>query len=341
MVGGKPVLCPRTHPVVMWRCARTGGWLALTSLLPIGSETDMPGSSFDAPVGNTWDVPVMPFVDMTMNRGSHTLSSYSKDTTIKGFALAFVGVREGSTTFAWAGDDTHYPTPKSFKTEISDFTAGGGVPVISFGGSKKILPEHNITDHAVLLSGYQGVINGYNVRHIDFDIEATVATKTVRERNVALMSDLLKSFTDLRISYSLEIISRGDEVGINPFGRKLLSDLAAKNIVPGLVNLLIEYLPAPLPPATRWDVAEKVMEAAQKQLTEIFKLTSQDAWGHIGACPMYAQTGDNVWTIDDHKKLREFADTHKIGCISGWNTNYDADHQYTYEKIQSGYQGSR
>lgn len=303
----------------------------------------MPDSSSDAPGLNTWDVSVMPFVDMTMG---HNLSDYSKATGITGFALAFVGVVKSTTTFTWTwGGYSALPTPKNFEKEISDFTTGGGVPVISFGGGKGILPEHHIDDHDVLLRGYQDVINGYNVRHIDFDIEANVMSKKVREKNVALVSGLLKSFPNLGISYSLEVNAKPnpddltEQVGINSDGLDLLRRLAAVNIVPSLVNLLIEYLPPRSSQKTEWDFAKDVMEAAHKQLTDIFKI--QDAWGYIGACPMYENTNKNVWTTDDHKKLRQFAETHNIGCISGWNANYDAAHEYTYEKIQSGYHPHR
>jgi len=51
---------------------------------------------------------------------------------------------------------------------------------------------------------------------------------------------------------------------------------------------------------------------------------------------MYSTEGGNTWTLDDHKKLREFADTNSIGCLSGWNTNKDAP-GYDYEQIQKDY----
>ncbi|GGU62029.1 hypothetical protein GCM10010211_28820 [Streptomyces albospinus] len=285
-----------------------------------------------APPAVKWDVPVMPYVDMTADRSGYTLSRYSRDTGIKGFALAFVGVKEGHTNFTWAGFDS-YPAPDWSADEINKFRNDcGGIPVISFGGAEKILPEHSIADPKVLLEGYKKVIDGYKVRHINFDIEATVSGHTVRERNVPLVRDLLKGYPDLRISYSLEINAR-DEVGIKTFGRYLLRDLQKEGIVPALVNLLIEYLPD-----SPWDSARKTMEAAHHQMRDVFKLSDEEAWLRIGACPMYGNDGGNKWTLDDHKELRQFADRNKIGCISGWRTNTDATrYAYAYEKIQQGY----
>jgi hypothetical protein len=320
--------------------ARTGGWLVFISpLFPIGSETDMSGSSFDPPVVNTWDLPVMPYVDMTINRSGKTLSDYFEDTVFKdtsfkgskGFALAFVGVKEGTTNFTWGGFKD-YPAPDHFKTEIDNFVADGGIPVISFGGAQDILPCSHL-DGDPLFQGYKDVITGYNIRHINFDIEQ-VSGHVVRPRNVDLVTKLLETFKDLHISYSFEVNTGGDEVGIQRLGLNLLDNLAEKGIVPGLVNLLIEYLPTP-----HWDVAQKVMEAAQTQLAKIYKdkdIHVDDIWGHIGACPLYKSED---WAIDDQKSLRVFADDNKIklGCLSGWSTNADVAYEYAYEKILNDY----
>ncbi|WP_344337961.1 hypothetical protein, partial [Kitasatospora putterlickiae] len=218
-------------------------------------------------------------MDMTAGRGGNTLSDYAKNTGITGFALAFVGVKEGTTRFTWGGFDS-YPAPGWFGSEIDEFRKShGGVPVIGFGGGDKILPEHSITnDPAALLKGYQEVIDKYQVRHIDFDIEANVSSGDLRKRNAALVADLLKKYTDLRVSYSLEINARGDDIGLKKFGLNLLGDLQKAGIVPALVNLLIEYLPDP-----QWDSARNTLEAVHKQLVDIFKIGSDEAWRRLGA----------------------------------------------------------
>ncbi|MEE1736134.1 hypothetical protein PUR49_06340 [Streptomyces sp. BE147] len=83
-------------------------------------------------------------------------------------------------------------------------------------------------------------------------------------------------------------------------------------------------------------VREEALESAHKNMGDIFGLTSEQAWRHIGACPMYGTEGGSTWTLDDHKKLRKFADDNSIGCISGWNTNNDAT-GYEYGKVQKDY----
>jgi chitinase len=271
----------------------------------------------------------MPYVDMTADRSGHTLTGYSKDTGITAFALAFVGVKKGSTKFTWAGYEA-YPAPDHFLSEINDFKKNGGVPVLSFGGSAAIVPEHWITDPDALLKGYESVIDGYQVRHINFDIEANDSFKSVRERNAVLVSGLAKKYADLRISYSLEVDK--EELRLTDFALHLLTGLHQAKIVPALVNVLIEYFPK-----DPWKSARTSLEAAHKSLVDTFGITSEDAWLRIGACPMFSNEGGNTWSLDDQKSLRKFAEDNNIGCLSGWNTNKDAS-SYPYEKIQKGYQ---
>jgi len=92
----------------------------------------------------------------------------------------------------------------------------------------------------------------------------------VRERNVALVSDLLGKYSDLRISYSLELDKQ--EFRLTDFALNLLKGLHGKEIVPALVNVLIEYLPG-----TPWESAKKSLESAHQSMVDIFGLTSEQA----------------------------------------------------------------
>ncbi|MFJ9696358.1 hypothetical protein [Kitasatospora sp. NPDC101183] len=274
-----------------------------------------------------WDVPVMPYVDMTIGR-TYTLSTYSTGSGIKAFALAFVGVSEGATDFTWAGLSPD-PAPSHFKEEIDAFKKGGGVPVISFGGSKPIAPEYQIDDSAVLLKGYQAVIDGYAVDHINFDLEGEVSRSAVRQRNAVLVAGLLKKYPSLRVSYSLEVDKDNNgRFKLTDFGLKLLKDLHNAKVTPALVNALVEYIP--------WASAKEALEAVHGSVKDAFGLTDAEAWRHIGACPMYGKEGTFEWTLQDHKALRTFAEEKNLGCLSGWEAKRDAP-DFAYGKIQAGY----
>lgn len=307
-----------------------------------------------------WDVPVMPFIDYagtttTTNPpgGYNQITPIAKETNVRGVSLGFVTMSNTSTEPCWGAQPTLKALDGSHnKNDVAAFVKLGGTTVISIGGWDNHIPELIVTDENKVYDWYTKILDAYNVKRVDFDIEGNAQDdQEFLGRHVRIVARLLKARSDLRISYTLPVDAGrearpkdvdgpghpndksdptpelkptgGYVAGFNVKGKAFLRMLAASGITPSLVNGMVMTMGNHnRPQGKEAIIALKYMQHDLK--LRFPHLTDQQAWSRIGACPMYGiNDGKEMFTLNDMKELVTFATEKKIGSVGGWSANRD------------------
>jgi len=164
----------------------------------------------------------------------HEIGQIAHVSGIQYFTLAFVISNPNACLPKWAGKK-----PVAEESEIPGEIAGlrnrGGDVIISFGGANGKELGQTCQDAASLQAAYQSVIDKYNVRMLDFDIEAAAIRDpaSIDRRNVALAA-LESANPGLTISFTLA----ASPEGLLPEGQNLLKNASEHNVKVATVNIL-------------------------------------------------------------------------------------------------------
>src|SRR6185312_9001092 len=111
-----------------------------------------------------------PYIDITMS--SPTLAQVAQATGQKYFTLAFVLGSSAGCVPSWGG--TIALNDSRIAGEINDLRALGGDVAVSFGGAAGPYLASVCSSASAQAAAYEQVIDAFNIKHIDFDIEASV-----------------------------------------------------------------------------------------------------------------------------------------------------------------------
>jgi hypothetical protein len=246
---------------------------------------------------------------------------------LKHYTLAFIIARQEG-----RGNDVKYlkepswdgrvPMGENFYLEqIEAIRKRGGDVIISFGGQAgrelAIVEE----DPDALEKMYQSIIDRYKFTWLDFDIEGSNLEKNPQasERRNAVLARLQKKNPGLTISYTLPV----DPNGITQASRKLLADAKAKGVKVYSANLMVMYFGQRFINKGKSE-GELGIDAAKAAYAQVQKI---DPALQIGLCPCLGRngSGDEVFTIEDAKTLKAFADkTPGVCSLHFWSVNGDA-----------------
>ena len=110
----------------------------------------------------------------------------------------------------------------------------GGQPRFPFGGANGDEPALHCPDPTSLAAVYQSVINRYNAKGLDFDIEGdkVLDQASIQRRNLALVA-LRVANPGLTISYTLQVLPSGlDDNGVG-----VLTSAKRDGFNPDVVNV--------------------------------------------------------------------------------------------------------
>jgi chitinase len=175
------------------------------------------------------------------------LLTIQQQSGIRVFTLGFIVSSGGGCSPGWGGLGGSLPTDNtangtSMLTLINGVRSAGGDVIISFGGAVGQELAQTCTTAASLQAAYQAVINRYNVRMLDFDIEGGAATDSasVTRRNQALRA-LKAANPGLVISYTLPVLP----TGLVSSGLNILNSVKAEGVQVNVVNVMaMDYGPA-------------------------------------------------------------------------------------------------
>jgi hypothetical protein len=246
---------------------------------------------------------------------------------LKHYTLAFIIARQeghGSNAVYFnepAWDGRFSLRTNLYKDQIDAIRKRGGDVIVSFGGEAGREMANIETNTTALQAEYQSVIDRYQFTWLDFDIEGGNLEKhpeDSRRRNTALAALQAKN-PGLMISFTLPV----DPDGISEASQRLLADAKAQGVKVHSANIMVMFFGKKFINKGKSE-GELGIESANKAYEQIQKI---DPEIHVGLCPCLGRNGskDEVFTLDDAKTLKAFADKTPWVCsLHYWSINDDA-----------------
>lgn len=258
-----------------------------------------------------------PYVDITTG---FSIKKNSNAVNSKYYTLAFI-VADVQGNPSWGGS-----TPLSqnlYADEVSNIRSNGGDVIISFGGAAgselAISPLNNNPE--TLAFKYQQVIDKYQLKKIDFDIESAAASDkaTIDIRNKAI-AKLQKMNPGLYVSYTLAALP----TGLTEDGLYILKNAKDNKVHIDIVNVMAMDFGPSLAPEGKSKMLEYVIKCAQSTQSQ---LQATGLTGtKLGITPMIGQNDQlgEVFQLQDAQNLVKFAKSNAfVGMISMWSLNRD------------------
>ena len=239
------------------------------------------------------------------------------------FTLAFITTGTGNVP-AWFGS---IPASQGyFMDQVSAIRAAGGDILVSFGGYGGTELALSITNVYELAAAYQSVIDVYNLRWIDFDIEASALSDaaSIDRRNKAI-AILRQSNANLRVSYTLPVVP----TGLNSDALALIDNVIANNLQIDIYNVMaMDYgdTYAPAPDGQMGNYATMAASSLQNQLQDKYPTKSdEDLWRMVGVTPMLGQNDvhSERFYLSDATQLVNFAQSRALSWLGAWSLNRD------------------
>ncbi|MBK7821980.1 MAG: glycosyl hydrolase family 18 [Tessaracoccus sp.] len=212
---------------------------------------------------------------------------------------------------------------------IARLRQSNGEVVLSLGGqaNSELALECDTVDE--LSAEYARVVERYQPAAMDLDIEgpalADVASRTRRAQAVA---DLQASL-DHHLPVWLTLPVGPD--GLTPDGVATVQAFLEAGVRLDGVNIMTMNFANAEAATDQSAVAIASLRATHRQLVALYAdrgkaIGSMTAWRMIGATPMIGQNDvtAEVFTLDDARRLRAFAEENQLGRLSMWSANRDA-----------------
>ncbi|WP_133139396.1 chitinase [Legionella genomosp. 1] len=283
-----------------------------------------PTSVLAHPLEATAKPPFSPYADMTINTywdpsyqsiEPMDLSKIAKEQDLKSFRLAFI-TDSGHCQPAWGGHAAYLVSEK-WGQHLTDKLMKNNVEVtISFGGASgtDLSMNCNVEQLKLILSKVREI---YNAKALDFDIENNTA-------DVPTLIQALQIFQqqnpEVTISFTLPILPEG----LTSQGKELIEMAKATELVFNVNIMAMDY-----GPAYTGDMGDYAIESANSLRDELRilypKKTESELWSMIEITPMIGVNDINSeqFTLENARKLREFAISKNIGTLSMWSIARD------------------
>lgn len=256
------------------------------------------------------------------------LTATAQRTGARYFTLAFLQTpRPGSCDVAWNGTDP--VTRGRYLSDIAALRAIGGDVIPSFGG---YTADHggteladSCTDVDRVAAAYESVVTTYAVTRLDLDIESGSLADAagIDRRNKALkrLQDwALATKHPVQVQYTLPTGPNG----LAGDGIAVLRNAVANGVRVDLVNVMaFDYFDG-----TR-DMGTAAVSAARNLYTRLAALYPDRSparlWAGVAVTLLPGSDGpkSEVTTVDDARKVLDFARTNGIGALSIWAVQRD------------------
>ncbi|GGS34150.1 carbohydrate binding domain-containing protein [Actinokineospora fastidiosa] len=252
-------------------------------------------------------------------------------TGIKWYTMAFILAQNGCNP-AW---DSQRPLLGGVdETTIKAIRAAGGDIVPSIGGwsGNKLGP--NCATAQALAGAYQKVIDAYDLKAIDVDIENTdeFENPAVQDRILTALKIVKQNNPGLRTILTFPTLRTGP----NSWGNRLIEQ--AKALDAGIDNWTI----MPFNFSGHDDMYGATISATEglkAKLKSVFGWSDAEAYAHIGISGMNGSsdvgevTTPQIWT-----QIRDWSNAHHIGRLAFWSVNRDRPN-WEFTRITAGFTG--
>lgn len=290
------------------------------------------------PAPPTWSAhEFSPYVDMGLYP-TYDLVSAAKTAGIRDFTLAFI-VPDAAGKPSWGGYSAYEVSGTAFdlalRSQVNSLRAIGGDVMVSFGGASggptgQELAQA-ITDVTALKGAYQGVIDAYNLSHIDFDIEggAEADHASIDRRSqalAALQKDMAAAKRPLEIWLTLPVLP----TGLTADGLYVVQSAIKYGVRLGGVNVMAMDYGESAAPSPKGQMGTYAIQAGTSlfgQLKTLYgtSLTDTQLWSMVGITPMIGMNDDTLEVFDQTaaQQLITWAKSKGIGRLSFWSLNRD------------------
>jgi hypothetical protein len=265
--------------------------------------------------GGTGSPRSWPYIDITT--ATPTLAQVAQATGQKFFTLAFVLGDSTGCNPSWGG--TIALNDSRIAGEISALRALGGDVAVSFGGAAGPYLATSCSTQATQAAAYEKVIDAFNIKHIDFDIEASINIDVMNKAIAQVQRDR----SGIIVSYTLEVVA--DSYGIvDSIGTQVLSNAVSNGVNVGIVNpMTMDYGASA---GVEWgDSVILAAQATERQMAAIWPgKTSAQLYKMLGVTPMIGRNDTGpIFSIADGQKLVSWANSTHIGQLGFWSVGRD------------------
>jgi len=234
---------------------------------------------------------------------------------VRSFTMAFV-LSSGGCNPAW--DGSRPLTGGADANAISEIRNAGGDIVPSFGGwsGNKLGPNCSTADE--LAGAYQKVIDAYQLKAIDIDIENTdeFENPTVQDRILSA----LKIVKDKNAGITTIVTFGTSTSGPNDTGKRLIdqSKVLGSNID------IFTLMPFDFGSSNIYNDTVGAAEGLKSKLQSTFGWSDADAYGHIGISGMNGLSDQQEMTsVETWTQIRDWAKGKGLARLAFWAANRD------------------
>lgn len=248
--------------------------------------------------------------------------------TVLGFVVADP---EDPCTPSWGG---YYGLDEAQETlrmeqQIAGLREAGGDVVVSFGGAAGDELATACTDPDRLLAAYRTVLDRYDLRTVDFDIELDdLEDRQANQRRAEVLVRLQEERDEpLEVWATLPVAPHG----LDQDPVEVVAQLLAAEVDLAGVNLMTMNYSESKPAGQSMAAAsEEAARSAHGQLTALWgaagqDLSAEEVWHRIGLTPMIGvnDVPGEVLELDAAAELAGFAREQGVGRLSYWSLNRD------------------
>ena len=280
-----------------------------------------------------WPVAVFaPYVDATLWPQLSLLGA-ARGLEVRRFRLGFVVAKSADdATPTWGGVQS---ATSSFRlSEINSLRMLGGDVAIAFGGAIGVELAVAARSTVELVRSYQSVIDTYNARVLDFDLEGVSLTDraSIRRRAEALSMLQKQAQAERRpmdIWFTLPVLPSG----LSADGIRIIRSALDQGIrIRGVNGMTMDYGDA-IVPNPNGRMGAYAVEAARNLHSQLLALYAashipekpSELWQMIGITPMIGRNDvmTEIFERSDAGRVLEFAKQSRIGLLSIWSLNRD------------------
>jgi len=307
------------------------------------TRTNTPSGATATPTRTPTSVPsggvnynAAPYV-MPRDNNPPDITAVINATGVKTFTLAFILAYNGTCSPAWDGVDP-ISTDTVVAAYINKIRAAGGDIVVSIGGYGGTKLGQVCSGGEATYNAYKQVVDKYNLKAIDFDIEEPEI-----ENAAAVANELYaaKKFVDagLNVSITLPVTTSG----LNWFGYSennpdsVLVKARTLGLVPTTWNVMPfdGGFPAPMGTTTC-----NVLETVHNQLKAAFGWDDATAYAHQGVSLMNGRSDTGEYTyVSDFNTIKSCVKSKGMKRMTFWSVNRDRSCVPIYGVVDPGTKG--
>lgn len=238
-------------------------------------------------------------------------------TGTKTFTLAFI-LSDGGCNPKW--DGSRELTGGSDESAIRSIRGKGGDVVVSVGGWSGAKLGEKCGSASALAGAYQKVIDAYQLKALDIDIENTEFTNpTVRKRVIGALK-IVKTKNPGTLTYVT--------MGTTPNGPDSNgTDLIKQGAAAGLDNDGWVVMPFDFGghSGTMGQATVSALEGLKPAVKSAYGYGDADAYRHLGVSSMNGKTDDagETVTLADFRTILAYAQQHHLARFAFWSVNRD------------------